>query len=126
MLSFKKALFITKRVKLNCRRFSYSRPFAHDIITHNTTHSNMCIFIGAISQSTSLGKWEEVDKESTKKTYKGELAVKKVMSLTQIFLLFSVTQSFLFGFSRSSYSITESSKKSTSKKKYTSVSEITI
>ena len=46
MLSFKKALFIKKRVKLNCRRFSYFRPFAHDIITHNTTHSNMCIFIG--------------------------------------------------------------------------------
>ena len=37
----------TKRVVLNYR-FSYFWPFTHDIITQNTTHSNMCIFIAAI------------------------------------------------------------------------------
>ena len=46
-----------------------------------------------------LRKGEGVDKESNKKTQKGEYAVKKVISVTQILLCtFSVTQSFLLGF----------------------------
>ena len=55
--------------------------------------------------------------------WKGGCALKKVMSLTQILLrTFSVTQSlFLLG-----YSISPGSKKSTSKKVPTNLSEITM
>ena len=54
-----KRCFLKKRLKLNCGRFSYFRPFSHDIITQNTTHSNMYIFIGAIPQARHLESGRE-------------------------------------------------------------------
>ena len=47
-----------KNVVLNGNWFSYFRPFTHDIITQNTTHSNIYIyiyiFIGAIPKVLHL------------------------------------------------------------------------
>ena len=53
----KSFVYKKKRVKLNCRRFSYFQSFAHDIIAENTIHSNIYICIGAILLV------EKVDKE---------------------------------------------------------------
>ena len=55
----KKVVYKKERLNINCRRFSYFRPFSRDIITQNTTHSNMCIFIGAISQARHLESGRE-------------------------------------------------------------------
>ena len=52
---------------LNCKRFSYFRPFTHDIITQNTTHSNIMYLYRGHSASTSLGKGEGVGEESSRK-----------------------------------------------------------
>ena len=122
----KKHCLWKKRLKLNCRRFSYFQPFSHDIITQNTTHSNMYIFIGAIPQARHLESRRESTKKATKR-HRGRVQSRKWYPSHKFFyILFSVTQSFLLGFSWSSDSITAINKKSTSKKEPTSVSEITI
>ena len=64
-----------KNVVLNGNWFSYFRPFAHDIITQNTTHSNIYIYIYLYRghpESTSLGNGEGVDKESNKRCHRVE------------------------------------------------------
>ena len=76
-MSWKKALLVNYR-------FSYFRPFTYDVITQNTTHSKISIFIGVIPQGRHLGRRKQYTKKATKKTQKGERAVKKVISLTQI------------------------------------------
>ena len=53
----KSAVYKKKRLKLNW--FSYFRLFSHDNITHNTTHSNMYIFIEAIPQARHLESGRE-------------------------------------------------------------------
>ena len=55
----KKSGAYKKRVILNYRRFSYFRPFTHDIITQNTTHNKIYIFIEAILQLLHLGRGME-------------------------------------------------------------------
>ena len=45
----KKSVGCKYRIVLNYR-FSYFRPFTHDIIKQKTTHSNICIFIAVIPQ----------------------------------------------------------------------------
>ena len=69
-----------------------------------------------------------IDKESKKKWHGKEGMQSKGWCPWHKFfyVLFSVTQSFLLGFSWSSNNITASNKKSTSRKGSTSVSEITI
>ena len=84
----------------------------------------LCIFIGAIQQVRHLGR--EVDEENNKKWHRKE-SVQLKRWHKFFYVLFSVTQSlFLLGFSQSPNNITASNKKSTSKKKPSSVSEITI
>ena len=83
-------------------RFSYFWPFTHNIITQNSTKSNIIHLYRSHSTNTSLGNRKELDEESDKKWHRKE------------------------GFSRSSENITESHKKSTSKKEPIIVSKITI
>ena len=114
---------------LNYKRFSYFRLFTHNIITQNTTYSNIMYLYKGHSASTSLRKRKGVDKESNKKCHRKErLQSRKWCPSHKVFyLLFSVTQSlFLLGFSWNSDNITASNKKSTSKKEPTSASEVTI
>ena len=117
---------------LNCKRFerfSYFRPFTHDIITQNISHSNILYLYRGHSSSTSLGKGQGVDEErNTKWHRKEDVQSKNRCPLHKFFYaLFSVTQSLsLLGFSWGRSNITASNKKSTSKKGPTSVSEITI
>ena len=60
----KKALFMKKkRVKLNCRKFSYFQLFAHDIIAENTIHSNIYICIGAILLVQKVDKERKQQKD---------------------------------------------------------------
>ena len=54
----KSVAYKKKRVVLNYR-FSYFRPFPHDMIWRNTTHSNIYIFTGAILQARHLGRGRE-------------------------------------------------------------------
>ena len=49
--------FKKKRILLSYR-FSYFRSFTY-IITQNTTHSNICVFIGVIPQGHHLGRGRE-------------------------------------------------------------------
>ena len=87
----------------------------------------ICIFIGAIQQVRHLGR--TVDEESNKNDIEGKFCSQKLMSLTQIPLCtFSVTQSLFVLVSHKALIITtaSSNKKSTSKKKPTSVSKITM
>ena len=106
---------------------SYFRSFTHGIITRNT---NQCIMMYLLyrgySASTSLKKGEGEDKQSDRKWEEGVQSKKWCHSNKFFYVLFSVTQSFLFCFSWSSDNITVSKKKSTSKKEPTSMSEITI
>ena len=106
---------------------SYFRSFTHGIITRNT---NQCIMMYLLyrgySASTSLKKGEGEDKQSDRKWQEGVQSKKWCHSNKFFYVLFSVTQSFLFCFSWSSDNITVSKKKSTSKKEPTSISEITI
>ena len=51
---------------LNCERFSFVRPFTHDIITQNTTRRNIMYLYRGHSVSTSLGQGEGIHKESNK------------------------------------------------------------
>ena len=55
----KSSAYKEKRVILNYRKFSYFRPFTHDIITQNITHSKIYIFTEAILQLLHLGKGRE-------------------------------------------------------------------
>ena len=74
-----------------------------------------------------MGRGREYKKEATKKHRKESVQSKKWYPSHKFsYVLFSVTQSFLLGFSWSSESITASNKKCTSKKEPTSSSEITI
>ena len=85
-----------------------------------------CIFIGTIHQVFLLGR--RIDKESNKKWQRRGTCSQKsdVCSHKFFFALFSVTQSlFLLGLSWNP-DIVASTKKSTSKKQPTSISEITI
>ena len=52
---------------LDCKRFSYFRPFTHYIVIQNTTQSNIMYPYRGHSASTPLGKGERVDKGSNKK-----------------------------------------------------------
>ena len=107
---------------LNCKRFSYFRPFTHDIITQNTTHSNIVYLYRGHSASTLLGKGKGVDKKRHRK--KGIQSKKWWSSRKFVYVLFSVTQSlFLLGFSWSYDNVTASNKKSPSKKESISVSK---
>ena len=83
-------------------RFSYFRSFTHNIITQNSTKSNIIHLYRSHSASTSLGNRKELDEESNKKWHRKE------------------------GFSLSSENITGSNKKSTFKKEPIIVSKITI
>ena len=87
----------------------------------------MYLYMGH-STSTSLGKGERVNGESNKKWHRKEdVQSKKWCPWHKFFyVLFSVTQSFLLGFSWSFDNITVSNKKNTFKKEPKSVSEITI
>ena len=87
---------------LNCMRFSYFRPFFHNIITQNTTQNNIMHLYRSHSTRTSLGKGKELDKESNKKLHRKE------------------------GFSQSPENITADNKKSTSKKESIGLSKITV
>ena len=52
---------------LNCKRFSYLQQLFHDIITQNTTHSNIMYLYRGHSTSTygtSILKGEGVDEQS--------------------------------------------------------------
>ena len=114
---------------LNCKRFSYFWPFIYDIITQNTTHSNIMYLYGGHSASMSLGKEEGIHEESNKKWHRKEGVQSKKWCLSHKFfyVLFPVTQYlYFFGFSWSPNNITASNKKSISKKETTSVSEMTI
>ena len=68
---------------LNCKRFSHFWSFIHDIITHYTTHRNIMYLCKGHSTSTSIGKGEGVDKESSKHWHRN----KDMMFLSQIILL---------------------------------------
>ena len=73
------------RIVLNYM-FSYFRSFSHDILvvlSHRIPPIAIYVSSGH-SASASFGKGERVGKESNKKAWKGERAVKKVISLTQI------------------------------------------
>ena len=126
-LKLKKSKIISRSQR--CRPASIK---LQEIFIFSTSHrippiAILCIFIGAIQQVRQLGRW--VDKESNKKWNRkeGVQSKKRCPSLKFFCVLFSVTQSlFLLGFSSSSDNITASNKKSTSKKKSTSVSEISI
>ena len=83
-------------------RFSYFRSFTHNIITQNSTKSNVIHLYRSHSASTSLGNRKQLDEESNKKLHRKE------------------------GFSLSSENITGSNKKSTFKKEPIIVSKITI
>ena len=87
----------------------------------------MYLYMGH-STSTSLGKGERVNGESNKKWHRKEDVQSKNWCPWHKFfyVLFSVTQSFLLGFSWSFDNITVSNKKNTFKKEPKSVSEITI
>ena len=87
----------------------------------------LCVFIGTIQQPRHLGR--RVDEESNKKRHRKEAVQsrKGCPSHKCFYILFCVTQFlFLLGFSKSSDNVTANNKKSISKKKPTSVSEITI
>ena len=119
-MSWKKALLVNYR-------FSYFRPFTYDVITQNTTHSKISIFIGVIPQGRHLGRRREYTKKATKKHRKGSVQSKKwYPSHKFLHVLFPIIQSFLLGFSWSSDSITASNQKCTAKKEFSTVSEITI
>ena len=115
---------------LNCKRFSYFWPFIYDIITQNTTHSNIMYLYGGHSASMSLGKEEGIHEESNKKWHRkeGVQSKKWCPSHKFFYVLFPVTQSLFFlGFSRRpDDDITARNKKNTSKKEPTSVSKVTI
>ena len=100
----------------------------HGIITQNTNHRNTTYLYRGHSASTSLEKGEEEDKESNRKRLgKDSVQSKEWCPSHKLFcVLFSVTQSFLPGFSWSSDKITVSKKKSTSKKEATSISKINV
>ena len=106
---------------------SYFWPFTHGIITQNTNHRIIVYLCRAIQQVRHLGRGTEKE-ESNRKLYRTKEGVqsKKWYHLHKFFyLLFSVTQSFLLGFSWSSDNITASKKQSILKKKPASVPEIT-
>ena len=81
-------LLTKKNVVLNGNWFSYFRPFAHNVITQNTTHSNIYIYVHVYRvhpESTSLGNGEGVDKESNKRCYRIEGVQSKKWCPTQKF-----------------------------------------
>ena len=80
------------------------------------------------SASRFFGKGQGEDKESNRKWHREEgVHLKKWCPSHKFsYVLFSVTQTFLLGFSWSSANITLSKKKSTSKKEPTTITEITI
>ena len=88
----------------------------------------LCIFIGAIQQISQLGLRRENTKKATENVIERRACSQKKWCLSHkfFFALFSVTQSlFLLGLSWNP-DIVASTKKSTSKKQPTSISEITI
>ena len=107
-------------------RFSAFRPFTHDIITQNITHSNICIFIAAILQVQHLTMGRSRQRKQQKYRQESMQSKKWYLSHKFFYVFFSVTQSFLLGFSWSCDSITGSNKKSTSRNVPTSASETTI
>ena len=87
----------------------------------------LCIFKGTIQQVRHLGRGREMTKKATVNDIERRVCSQKSDVPHKILLrIFSVTQSFLLGFSWSSDNITVSKKKSTSKKEPTSIFEITI
>ena len=106
---------------------SFVQPFIHGIITQNTNHRNILYLFRDHSASTSIGKGKKKDKESNRKLHRKEGVQSKKWCFSHKFsyILFSVTQSFLLGFSWSSDNITVSKKTNTSKKEPASISEIT-
>ena len=123
-MSWKKVLLIKKRIVLNYR-FSNFQPFTHDIITRIPP---IAIYVSSgHSTSVSFGKGKGVDEESNKKALKGERAVKKVISLTQIPLCtFFCSSMSTFWFPHEVLISLQQAIKNTSKKEPTSVSETTI
>ena len=63
-VSWKKGCLSKKRVVLNCSRFTYFRPFTHDIITHSISP----IALQRIPPIASLGNGVRVEEESNKKS----------------------------------------------------------
>ena len=122
----KKNVAYKKAYSIINQRFSYSWPLLI-ISSHRIPPKQYYVLYSGHSPSASLGKGEGVEEESNKKTQKGEHAVKKWYPSHKFFYVhFSVIQSFLLDFSRSSDNITASNKDSISKKEPTSVSETTI
>ena len=110
---------------LNCKRLSYFRSFSHGIITN---HRNVMCLYRDYSASTSIRKGEREDKESNRKWHRKESVQLKnwCPSYKFFYVLFSVTQSFLLGFSWSSDNIPVRAIRRTSKNEPTCISEITI
>ena len=50
---------------LNCERFSFVRPFTHDIITQNTTRRNIIYLYRGHSAIRHLGRGRESTKKAT-------------------------------------------------------------
>ena len=91
------------------------------ISCHGIPRIAICIFIGVTPQGHHLGGGRAI-----KRDRKESVQSKKGYPSRKFYICFSITQSFFFGFSWSSDSITASNKKGTSQKEPTSVSEITI
>ena len=92
-------LIDANQLVLNCKRLSYFWPFTYGMITQNTSHRSIMYLYRCHSASTSLEKGERVDEESNKNDIELRAAKNWFPSPKLFYSRFSVTQSFLLGFS---------------------------